>query len=53
MVRGVPSSAHRRRRKGLNSGLFSGTDEVIEKFTRKKPMSSDEFIGQKPFPLQL
>jgi uncharacterized protein YbjT (DUF2867 family) len=29
-----------------NSGLFSGTDEAIEKFTRKKPMSFDEFIGQ-------
>ena len=33
--------------KDYNSGLFSGTDEVIEKFTRKKPMSFDEFIGQR------
>ena len=32
--------------KDYNSGLFSGTDQVIEKFTRKKPMSFDEFIGQ-------
>ena len=32
--------------KDYNSGLFSGTDEVIEKITRKKPMSFDEFIGQ-------
>ena len=33
--------------KDYNSGLFSGTDEVIEKVTGKKPMSFDEFIGQR------
>jgi NAD(P)H dehydrogenase (quinone) len=33
--------------KDYDNGLFAGTDQVIEKFTGKKPMSFDEFIEQR------
>ena len=32
--------------KDYNNGLFAGTDGAIEKFTGKKPMGFEEFIGQ-------
>ena len=32
--------------KDYNNGLFAGTDEVIEKFTGKKPMGFEEFTRQ-------
>lgn len=32
--------------KDYDNGIFEGTDEVIEKYTGKPPMSFDEFVGK-------